>query len=184
MGLCGNFTATAMSCTEKNIKIEILGFSSEQVEEYVTKFAEEDKEAGDTERRHISSNINILSLCYIPASCFIICSSLFKMVKFYGSKSLDLPTSLTNIYKKAVKIFYLRHKEEFRYKHSTREDFESSDLPPKERKKRRKQHQSGFCPQVFYGILVRCPVSENVCTAKSLSDSGTTDDQNFFCFRY
>ena len=136
MGLCGNFTATAMSCAESILfdKIfEILGFSSEQVEEYVTKFAEEDKEAGDTERRHISSNINILSLCYIPASCFIICSSLFKMVKFYGSKSLDLPTSLTNIYRRAVKIFYSRHKEEFRYKHSTREDFESSDLPPKAR---------------------------------------------------
>ena len=119
-----------MSCTESILfdKIfEILGFSSEQVEEYVTKFAEEDKEAGDTVKRHITSNINILSLCYIPASCFIICSSLFKMVKFYGSKSLDLPTSLTNIYRRAVKIFYLRHKEEFRYKHSTREDFESSE---------------------------------------------------------
>ena len=100
---------TALSCTESirfDKIFEILGFSSEQVEEYVTKFAEEDKEAGDTVKRHITSNINILSLCYIPASCFIICSSLFKMVKFYGSKSLDLPTSLTNIYNRAVKIFY------------------------------------------------------------------------------
>ena len=100
---------TALSCIESirfHKILEILGFSSEQVEEYVTKFAEEDKEAGDTVKRHITSNINILSLCYIPASCFIICSSLFKMVKFYGSKSLDLPTSLTNIYNRAVKIFY------------------------------------------------------------------------------
>ena len=100
---------TALSCIESitfDKTFEILGFSSEQVKEYVTKFAEEDKEAGNTVRQHITSNNNILSLCYIPASCFIICSSLFKMVKFYGSKSLDLPTSLTNIYNRAVKIFY------------------------------------------------------------------------------
>ena len=76
---------TALKCIESirfDKIFEILGFSSEQVEEYVTKFAEEDKEAGEIVRRHITSNINILSLCYIPASCFIICSRLFKMVKF------------------------------------------------------------------------------------------------------
>ena len=69
---------TALSCIESirfDKILEILGFSSEQVEEYVTKFAEEDKEAGEIVRRHITSNINILTLCYIPASCFIICSS-------------------------------------------------------------------------------------------------------------
>nr|XP_058958516.1 NACHT, LRR and PYD domains-containing protein 3-like [Pocillopora verrucosa] len=129
---------TALSCIESirfDKILEILGFSSEQVEEYVTKFAEEDKEAGDTVKRHITSNINILSLCYIPASCFIICSSLFKMTKFHVSKGLNLPTSLTDIYEIAVKIFYLRHTEEFRDKDFTRKDFESNDLPPEEEKK-------------------------------------------------
>ena len=138
---------TALSCIESipfNKLFEILGFSSEQVKEYVTRFAEEDEESGETVRRHITSNINILSLCYIPASCFIICSSLFKMVKFYGSESLNLPSSLTNIYKKAVKIFYLRHNEEFRNRHFTREDFESDDLPPEEEKKLEKLEKIAF----------------------------------------
>ena len=129
---------TALSCIESirfNKTFEILGFSSEQVEEYVTKFAEEDKEAGDTVKRHITSNINILSLCCIPASCFIICSSLFKMMKFHVSKGLNLPTSLTDIYEIAVKIFYLRHTEEFRDKDFTRKELESNDLPPEEEKK-------------------------------------------------
>ena len=129
---------TAFSCIESipfDKTLEILGFSSEQVEEYVTKFAEEDKKAGDTVKRHITSNINILSLCYIPASCFIICSSLFKMVKFYTPRGLNLPTSLTGIYKRAVKIFYLRHNEEYRDKHFTRKDFESDELPREEEKK-------------------------------------------------
>ena len=138
---------TALSCTESirfDKILEILGFSSEQVEEYVTKFAEEDKEAGDTVKRHITSNINILSLCYIPASCFIICSSLFKMVKFYTPRGLNLPTSLTGIYKRAVKIFYLRHNEEFRDKHFTRKDFESDDLPREEEKKLEKLEKLAF----------------------------------------
>ena len=138
---------TALSCIESipfDKIFEILGFSSEQVEEYVTKFAEEDKEAGDTVKRHITSNINILSLCYIPASCFIICSSLFKMVKFHASKRLNLPTSLTGIYKRAVKIFYLRHNEEFRYEPFTRKDFESDELPPEEEKKLKKLEKLAF----------------------------------------
>ena len=138
---------SALSCIESirfDKILEILGFSSEQVEEYVTKFAEEDKEAGDTVKRHITSNINILSLCYIPASCFIICSSLFKMVKFYGSKGLNLPTSLTAIYKRAAKIFYLRHNEEFRDEHFTRKDFESDELPREEEKKLEKLEKLAF----------------------------------------
>ena len=66
------------------------------------------------------------------------------MVKFYGSKSLSLPTKLTDIYKKAVKIFYLRHNEEFRGKNFTREDFESDQLPPEVEKKFEKLEKMAF----------------------------------------
>nr|XP_058969133.1 nucleotide-binding oligomerization domain-containing protein 1-like [Pocillopora verrucosa] len=138
---------TALSCIERlsfDKVFEILGFSSEQVEEYVTKFAEEDKYAGETLWRHVHGNMNVLSLCYVPASCFIICSTLFQMVKFYGSKSLSLPTKLTDIYKKAVKIFYLRHNEEFRDEDFTREDFESDDLPLVVEKKFEKLEKMAF----------------------------------------
>ena len=138
---------TALSCIESipfDKVFEILGFPSEQVKEYVTKFAEEDEEAVNTVRRHITSNIVILSLCHIPASCFIICSRLFKMVKPFGSESLNLPTRFTDIYKKAVKIFYLRHNEEFRNKHFTRENFESDDLPPEDEKKFEKLEKMAF----------------------------------------
>ena len=138
---------TALSCIERvnfDKVFEILGFSSEQVEEYVTKFAEEDKHAGETIWRHIGGNRNILSLCYIPASCFIICSTLFQMVKFYGSKSLSLPTKLTEIYKKAVTIFYFRHDEEFRGQNFTREEFESDQLLPEVKEKFKKLEKIAF----------------------------------------
>ena len=112
--------------------IEILGFTSEQVEEYVDKFTEGDKQAGEKLKQHISSNINIFSLCYIPVNCFIVCSCLFQVLKFYGGVSL--PTKLTEIYMKAVRLFFFRHNEEFRNKTLTREDFESEDLPPEVKK--------------------------------------------------
>ena len=131
---------TALPCIIDHVRFdkiyEILGLSSRQVKEYVNKFsAEEDEDARESLWRHIGGNRNILSLCYIPASCFIICSTLLQMVKFYGSKSLSLPKNLTVIYKKAVKIFYFRHNEEFRGKNFASKFLESDKLPPEVEKK-------------------------------------------------
>ena len=108
---------------------QILGFSSEQVEEYVHKFAGDEKEMGETLWRHISSNMNLLSFCYIPVNSFIVCSSLSQILQFESSASVTLPSKLTTIYKIAVKVFYFKHTKEFRDKHFTREDFLSDDLP-------------------------------------------------------
>ena len=138
---------TALPCIESvpyDKIYEILGFSSNQVKEYINRFAEGDKKAGDIVREHITSNINILSLCYNPASCFIICSILLKMVEFYDSKSPSLPVRLTDIYKKAVKIFYLRHNEEHRNESFTREDFETDDLPSEEEKELEELEEMAF----------------------------------------
>ena len=108
---------------------EILGFSTEQIKEYVNKFAGDDKQAGETLWRHISSNMNLLSLCYIPVNSLIMCSSLSEIMQFECSDSVTLPSKLTTIYENAVKVFYFKHTKEFRDKHFTREDFLSADLP-------------------------------------------------------
>ena len=107
---------------------EILGFSTEQIEEYIHKFAD-DKQAGETLWRHISSNMNLLSLCYIPVNSFIMCSSLSEKMRFESSGSVTLPSELTTIYKIAVKVFYFKHTKEFRDQHSTRENYLSDNLP-------------------------------------------------------
>ena len=140
---------TALPCIIDHVRFdkifEILGFSSRQVKQYVNKFsAEEDEVARESLWRHIGGNTNILSLCYIPASCFIICSTLLQMVKFYGSKSLSLPKNLTVIYKKAVKIFYFRHNEEFRGKNFASKFLESDKLPPEVEKKFSKLEKLAF----------------------------------------
>ncbi|KAJ7385641.1 Nucleotide-binding oligomerization domain-containing protein 2 [Desmophyllum pertusum] len=111
---------------------EILGFTSEQVKEYVQKFTEDDEIAREKIWQHISSNINIYSLCYIPVNCFIICSCLLQVLKFYGGSltGVGLPTKLTLIYKKATKLFFYKHNKNFRDIPHSREETESDDLPP------------------------------------------------------
>lgn len=112
--------------------VEIVGFSSKQVEEYVENFSKAvDSSAGETIMRHISNNMNLFTLCYIPVNCFIVCLCLLQVLKFRAASSLrsiSLPTTLTEIYKKTVKIFFFKHNSKYRYELSE-EEFESDDLP-------------------------------------------------------
>ncbi|XP_048579344.1 NACHT, LRR and PYD domains-containing protein 3-like [Nematostella vectensis] len=93
---------TAVECLRElpedclNRTVEILGFSFEQVKDYVTKFAE----SQPTIWEHIQQNANLLSLCYIPVNCFIICHCLLH------SPDPVLPVKITEIYSIFVKIFF------------------------------------------------------------------------------
>ena len=91
--------------------VEILGFTSEQVEDYVNKFtADEQEGTGRTIWQHISSNLNIFSMCYVPVNCFIICTCLLHVLQTLKSNvSTILPTKLTEIYSIAIKMFYFKH---------------------------------------------------------------------------
>ena len=112
---------------------EILGFSPEQVEQYVYKLAGEEEEAGKKLWRHINSNANLLSLCYVPANSFIMCTSLLQVLQC-DSSAVTLPSELTKIYKIAVKVFYFKRTEEFCDKHSSREYLKSDELPSMKKK--------------------------------------------------
>ena len=114
---------TAVSCV-RDLKfsrvVEILGFSPRQVKNYVEKYTGDDKGTGETIWQHISNNLNLFSLCYIPVNCFIICSCLLYMLQSFHSNSIhgltSLPTKLTNIYSFAVKLMFFRHSERYRNK--------------------------------------------------------------------
>ena len=118
-----------------NKTVEILGFTFEQVKEYVERFAKDDVSAGEKIWDHISSNLNIFTLCYIPVNCFIVCSCLLEVLnweKSHGkvnSTGAVLPAKFTEIYKRAMKLFFYKHNKQFRYQDHTREEFESDDLP-------------------------------------------------------
>ena len=110
---------TAVSCVKHlnfDRTVEILGFTREKVKDYVEKFTKDDHGADETKQtiwQHISSNVNLFSLCYIPVNCFIICSCLFYVLRTCGSSLL--PTKLTEIYSIAIKVFFFRHNATYRY---------------------------------------------------------------------
>ena len=90
--------------------VEILGFTSDNVEEYVKKFTLGIPEAKEKILGHIKSNINLLSLSYIPVNCFLICHCLIQISLSESSRAL--PTKMTDIYKMTVKMFLFNHNRE------------------------------------------------------------------------
>ena len=113
----------AVSCVRSlnfNRAVEILGFTTEQVNDYVGKFTKlEDK--AETIRQHITSNLNLLAFCYIPVNCFIICSCLLELLVNTSLTSLHyLPTRLTEIYSIAIKMFYFSY-DDGQYRHNKTE---------------------------------------------------------------
>ena len=116
---------TASSCVRQlrfDKVLEILGFTSEEIEDYVTRFTKEDQNP-ETEKKaiwqHISTNVILFTLCYVPVNCFIICSCL----SWWRSRSKSLPTKLTKIYSTALKIFYFRHNDKYRMSEEARDQF-------------------------------------------------------------
>ena len=128
---------TAASCVRQvpfKRTFEILGFAPEQVEEYVENFTNDAAEnlcgAGERIWQHISTNMNLFSLCYIPVNCFIVCSFLLQVMKGNDSTGVGLPTRLTQIYNTVVRLVFFKHNEKYRDKPLTREEIESDNLPP------------------------------------------------------
>ncbi|XP_067029401.1 NLR family CARD domain-containing protein 3-like isoform X2 [Acropora muricata] len=91
--------------------VEITGFTFEQVEEFVEKFTKDDDSGNQKEIiwQHISTNINLFSLCYIPVNCFIICHCLLQLINIRPDAEHKLPVKITEIYSISVKIFFYRH---------------------------------------------------------------------------
>ena len=110
---------TAVSCFGSlcfHKAIEILGFTQQQVEDYVEKFTS-DGDKAKTIKEHINSNLILQSFCYIPVNCFIICSCFLKLLIDNSADHLGcLPTKLTEIYSVAIKIFYFCYDDD-RYRH-------------------------------------------------------------------
>ena len=88
--------------------VEIRGFTSENVEEYVEKFTRANGYPETKEKiwGHIKSNINLFSLSYIPVNCFLICHCLLQSIL---CESSQLPTKMTDIYQMTVKMILFNH---------------------------------------------------------------------------
>ena len=91
--------------------VEIIGFTFKQVEEFVKNFTKDDDSGNLNEIiwQHISTNINLFSLCYIPVNCFIICHCLLQVINISSDAEHKLPVKITEIYSISVKIFFYKH---------------------------------------------------------------------------
>ena len=86
--------------------VEIRGFTSENVEEYIEKFTQGYPGTKGKILGHIKSNINFFSLSYIPVNCFLICHCLLQSIL---CESSQLPTRMTDIYQMTVKMILFNH---------------------------------------------------------------------------
>ena len=90
--------------------LEIRGFTSKNVEDYVQRFSKGCTGAKEEIWGHIKSNANLFSLCYIPVNCFLVCHCLLQI--FLSRSSQQLPTKITDVYQMIVKMVFFNHNRE------------------------------------------------------------------------
>ena len=90
--------------------VEIRGFTSTKVEDYVQRFSKDCTGAKEKIWEHVKSNANLFSLCYIPVNCFLVCHCLLQI--FLSGSSQQLPTKITDIYQMTVKMVFFNHNRE------------------------------------------------------------------------
>ena len=85
--------------------VEIIGFTEDRIEEYVTKFCHS-HDRDDLKPKiwnHIKSSSDLLNSCYIPVNCWIVVTILFECVQGNLTNEIEsLPTTLTDLYQAAV----------------------------------------------------------------------------------
>ena len=100
-------------------EVEIMGFHEEEVKNYVEKFCGIDKQKSTEIWNLIKVSPELLSLCYIPVSSYIVCLTLGESIKIDKREAegqSNVPKTITELYKKAINILLFRHNSEYRGK--------------------------------------------------------------------
>ena len=95
--------------------VEIAGFSSKQVQEYIEKYFKDDENIKNAVLKHVMNNMDLVSFAHIPMLCFLLCFEMKYILTESGNRD-DLPVSTTDIYTKLVDIFELKHCAESEYR--------------------------------------------------------------------
>jgi hypothetical protein len=91
--------------------VGIIGFTYDKIEEYVSRFCDNNNTSGLKTKiwNHIKSSSELLNLCYIPVNCFIVCVTLSGCLSDPRNETGVLPTTLTELYQTAVNHFEKYH---------------------------------------------------------------------------
>ena len=101
-------------------EVEILGFHEEEVKNYVEKFCGDDKQKSTEIWSLIKDSPELLTMCYIPVSSYIVCLTLDESIKMDKQEEVDgqgnVPRTMTELYKRAINILLFRHHLEYKGK--------------------------------------------------------------------
>ena len=95
--------------------VEIAGFSSKQVREYIEKYFKDNESMKNAVLKHVMNNENLVSFAHIPMLCYLLCFEM-EYTLTESENPDDLPVSTTDIYTKLVDIFELKHCAESEYR--------------------------------------------------------------------
>ena len=89
-------------------KVEITGFSQQEVREYIEKYFQENEIMKNTVLEHITKNENLISFAHIPVLCALMCSYMEYVLQALNSTE-DLPISASDLYFEVFNIFREKH---------------------------------------------------------------------------
>jgi GTPase SAR1 family protein len=167
--------------------VEILGFFEEQIEEYAFKFCQNENIRAELIWNEIRGSPEMLSLCYIPVNSYIVCLTLTESIEnesgsqLHESLNKNILGTITELYKRAVKILLYRHHPVYRLQQRPR-DYLITPFPEELENnlmKLKKVARKGICDGklIFertsreeFGDLVNCGLFTKL------------PDKNLFCF--
>ena len=102
-------------------EVEIIGFTSDKIKEYVEKFFNDNNKPDLKNKiwKHIESSSELKNLCYIPVNCWIVCATLSLCLSDPVSNN-SLPTTLTKLYEKASIYLQKNHDRKENRKSTTK----------------------------------------------------------------
>ena len=89
-------------------KVEIAGFSQQEVREYIEKYFRENETMKNTVLEHIMKNEDLISFAHIPVLCALMCSYMEYALK-ESKSSEDLPILTSDFYFEVFNIFREKH---------------------------------------------------------------------------
>ena len=138
-------------------EVEILGFHEEQIKSYVETFCRNDKQNLSSEIWSlIKESPELLSLCYIPVNSYIVCLTLKESIDVDEQRAegkSNVPRTITELYKRAIKVLLFRHHLEYKDK-----------LPPKN----------------YFNAKLPEPLQNDLDRLKGIARDGIIKDQLIF----
>lgn len=90
-------------------RLEVLGFSKIEIRCHIQRFCKQDTDASDQIWEIIQNSPEFLSLCYVPAICVLVCSTLKECLECGKKETVQyrakyFPKTITELYQRAIRV--------------------------------------------------------------------------------